>query len=340
MATIARESAGIRIEVRPQRLRAKRVLRISGYTFDAFDVITAVLHQDGLRGRGEAAGVYYHHETPEVMLAQIESVRAALSEGIDRMQLLELLPPGGARNALDCALWELEAQRTGRHVRELAGVGKPKPLRCTYTIGANDPAAMAAQARAWPDAVAIKLKLTGVEEDAARVRAVRAARPDVWLMVDANQGFTPDSFDRLLPVLIEASVQLVEQPFPVGRDADMDGLDSPIRIAADESFQDHHDLERIAYHYDVVNIKLDKCGGLTEALAIAAQARQRGLGLMVGNMWGTSLAMAPAFVLGQLCDVVDLDGPLQLADDPPPRVRYENGCVDCPDKVWGAPPAG
>src|SRR5579883_1292694 len=253
MATIARESAGIRIEVRPQRLRAKRVLRISGYTFDAFDVITAVLHQDGLRGRGEAAGVYYHHETPEVMLAQIESVRAALSEGIDRMQLLELLPPGGARNALDCALWELEAQRTGRHVRELAGVGKPKPLRCTYTIGANDPAAMAAQARAWPDAVAIKLKLTGVEENAGRVRAVRAARPDVWLMVDANQGFSRDSFKEALPAFVAAQVAVVEQPFPVGREDWLDGLDCPIPIAADESVQDYDDLRNVVGRVRIIN---------------------------------------------------------------------------------------
>jgi L-Ala-D/L-Glu epimerase / N-acetyl-D-glutamate racemase len=325
------------LHVERARLAARGPLRISGYEFSVFEAVRATLRQDGLVGRGEAAGVYYHDETPEVMAAQIEAVRAEIEDGAGRERLLRLLAPGGARNALDSALWELEARRAGRRVWELAGVPQPKPLRTTFTIGADSPAAMAAQARGWTDAVAIKLKLTGNGEDGERVRAVRAARPDVWLMVDANQGFTPDLLDRLIPVLVEARVQLIEQPFPIERDADMDGFSVPIRVAADESFQDHHDIEKIAYRFDVVNIKLDKCGGLTEALAIAREARRRGLGLMVGNMWGTSLAMAPAFVLGQLCDVIDLDGPLHLAVDPEPRARYANGCIDCPDEVWGAP---
>jgi L-alanine-DL-glutamate epimerase-like enolase superfamily enzyme len=196
---------------------------------------------------------------------------------------------------------------------------------------------MAADARAYTGAKALKLKLTGQPIDADRVRAVRAAAPAAWIGVDGNQGFTRASLEALLPVLIDTRVQLIEQPFRIGQDSELAGLRSPIQIAADESVQELADLPNLIGLYDVINIKLDKCGGLTEGLTMAREARRLGLAVMVGNMIGTSLAMAPAFVLGQLCDVVDLDGPVFLSEDRTPSVRYSQGMIFAPAALWGHP---
>lgn len=326
----------LNLEVKHEEWAKLKPFRISGYTFTRYDVVVVTLRDGEIAGRGEAAGVYYHKETPASMTAQIETVRGPVESGANRQDLLQLLPAGGARNALDCALWELEAKRSGHPVWELAGIDRPRSLRTVFTVGADDAPIMAKGARDFSTASALKLKLIGEELDAERVRAVRAARPDAWILVDANQGFTRESFESLLPTLVEAEVAWVEQPLPVGHEAELDGLDSPIRLVADESVQDHTDLERFVGRFDGVNIKLDKCGGLTEALAMAEKARQLGLALMVGNMGGTSLAMAPGFVLGQLCEVVDLDGPISLKSDrAPPRAIYEDGLIWCPEAVWG-----
>lgn len=313
--------------------------RITGYTFTSLDVVVVTLRTGGREGRGEAAGVYYFGDTPAGMAAQIEAVRPEIEAGVDRGSLRDLLPKGGARNAVDCALWDLEAKLTGRPVWELAGLQPPRRLVTVYTVGADRPELMADKARRYADALAIKLKLTGEPQDAQRVAAVRAARPDVWLGVDANQGFTRDSLARLMPTLVEAKVALLEQPFPIGEDHLLEGLNSPVPVAADESAQTLEDVLRLAPLVDVVNIKLDKCGGFTEALAMADAARRAGAKLMVGNMFGTALAMAPAFVLGQLCDVVDLDGPMGLVRDRDPPVTYEGGLVWCAPETWGAPAA-
>jgi L-alanine-DL-glutamate epimerase-like enolase superfamily enzyme len=223
---------------------------------------------------------------------------------------------------------------------ELAGLDAlPKPLITTYTLGADTPEKMSAGARAFSAAKALKLKLTGEHEDAERIRAVRAARPDVWLGVDANQGFTPGSLGRLLATLVDTEVKLIEQPFPIGRESELEGLRLPIAVAADESVQGIADLPALVGRFNVVNIKLDKCGGLTEALVMARTARRLGLDVMVGNMGGTSLAMAPAFLVGQLCQVVDLDGPLIFSADRSPGVSYENGELVCGEEVWGRPEA-
>ncbi len=195
---------------------------------------------------------------------------------------------------------------------------------------------MASLATSMKQARALKLKLLGDDGDAERVRAVRAARPDTWIGVDANQGFTPTSFHALLPALMDANVQLVEQPFPIARDADLDGLGSPIPLAADESVQDHRDIERFVGRVNVINIKLDKCGGLTEALAMVSLARSLGFELMVGTMTATSLSTAAGFVLGQVCDLVDLDAPTFLARDHVPPVAYVDGHLHCPDAIWGS----
>jgi len=330
-------AAKIRVQTRVEKWPLAAPFRITGRTFTELDVLVVTLREGDLAGQGEAAGVYYHRETPSSMTTQIEALRAPIEAGLNREVLRRVLPAGGARNALDCALWDLEAKRAGRPVWQLAGLAAPQPLLTTYTLGADEPPKMAHVALAYAGARALKLKLTGEATDAERVRAVRAARPDVWIGVDANQGFTRESLERLLSVLIEARVELIEQPCPIGYDADLDGLNSFIPIAADESVQGLSDVAGLVGRFDVMNIKLDKCGGLTEALAMAEEARRLGLKIMVGNMLGTSLAMAPAFLVGQLCAVVDLDGPLLLASDRSPKVAYENGQVWCPQEVWGAP---
>lgn len=329
--------ARLRLHADIEKWPMKAPFHITGYTFTDMGALTVSLHEDGMVGRGEALGVYYHHETPASMLAQIEALREPIEAGATRQQLLQLLPAGGARNAVDCALWDLEAKRSGRPVWMLVGQDAPRPLLTTFTVGADDPAIMADGARSYRDARALKLKLTNDDLNAERVRAVRAACPEAWIMVDANQGFTRESFARLLPALVDARISVVEQPFPVGSDAWLDGLDSPILLAADESVQDRSDLEKLVGRVGMINIKLDKCGGLTEALAMAARARELGFDLMVGNMSGSSLAMAPGFVLGQSCTVVDLDGPAFLKRDRASAVSYEDGRIWCADAVWGGP---
>jgi L-Ala-D/L-Glu epimerase len=323
------------IEKRP----LTQAFHITGYTFTESEVLVVTLQDDSLTGRGEGLGVYYRHDTPSSMLQQIEALRGQMEAGTTREGLLQLLPPGGARNALDCALWDLEAKRSGQPVWQLAGMPAPQSLLTTFTLSADEPEVMAENARQLSDARALKLKLTNDHRNAERVRAVRAARPGAWMMVDANQGFTRESLVADLPAFVEAGVAVVEQPFPIGREAWLDRLNAPIPIAADESVQDHTDLENLVGRVQVINIKLDKCGGLTEALTMARQARDLGFKLMVGNMGGTSWSMAPAFVLGSLCSVVDLDGPIYMQGDRTPSVSYQDGRVWCPDNVWGGPVA-
>jgi L-alanine-DL-glutamate epimerase-like enolase superfamily enzyme len=327
----------LKLGIAVEKLRLSAPFRISGFVFEEQEVVVVTLDDGSHRGRGEASGVYYLGDTSQSMVAAIETVREAIEAGIDRAELQSLLPPGGARNAVDCALWELDAQRRRLPVWKVAELPAVKPLVTTFTLGADDPAAMAAGARKYAQARCLKLKLTGdLDLDIARVRAVRAARPGVWMGVDANQGYGIDALDSLVSALIPADVSLLEQPLKRGREADLDGFKSRIPIAADESALNFTDLPGLVGRFDVVNIKLDKCGGLTEGLAMAYEARRLGLKVMVGNMVGTSLAMAPAFVVGQLCDVVDLDGPIFLAQDRTPSMTYVDGAAWSGDDVWGA----
>lgn len=331
--------SSLQLEAHNEQLALKAPFRISGYTFTTSPVTLVSLSDSEHEGRGEAAGVYYLGDQPDGMLAALEAKREQIEQGITRDQLRFLLPAGGARNALDCALWELESKRMGKPVWQLAGIEAPRPLLTTFTVSASDPSAMAAAARGYRQARAIKLKLTGEPDlDIARVRAVGAARPDVWLGVDANQGYTAATLEKLLPVLKETEVSLLEQPCARGQESELNAIDRIIPIAADESVQGLKEVEALAGRFDVVNIKLDKCGGLTEGLLIAERARALGMRVMVGNMIGTSLAMAPAFVLGQQCDVVDLDGPIFLTQDREPGVTYSDGHVSCDAAVWGFAP--
>jgi L-alanine-DL-glutamate epimerase-like enolase superfamily enzyme len=334
MATATQATLKLRLTV--ERFPYRKPFRISGHIFTETAVLLAELSDGEHVGRGEGAGAYYLGDDATHMLAQAESARAAVEAGATREELQTLLPPGGARNALDCAFWDLEARRTGTPVWQLAGIEPPKPLLSTLTIGADTPATMAAAAEAIDPEAPIKLKLTGdLDDDMARVQAVRSARPHAWIGVDANQGYDIATLGKLLPVLTACRIALLEQPLARGREAELDGMKRPLPFAADESALSLEDTASLVGRFDVVNIKLDKCGGLTEGLAIARQARLFGLKVMVGNMMGTSLSMAPAYLVGQLCDIVDLDGPTFLAQDRAPGVFYREGRIYCPQGVWG-----
>jgi L-alanine-DL-glutamate epimerase-like enolase superfamily enzyme len=329
------------VEFKAEHWPLRSPFRIAGRTFTQTGVVHVVITQGDRKGHGEGAGVYYHGETPETMLEQLRRVGAQLvAEDLDRRTLQRILPAGGARNAVDCALWDLEAQSTGVSAREVAGLRELLPLVSTFTLSADDPEAVARAALDFPEARALKLKLAGDGLDIERIRAARGARPNVWLSVDANQAFDLQGLMRLVPVLVDSGVRLIEQPLPAGRDSALRDLDLPIPLAADESAQCAADIPSLVGIYDMVNIKLDKCGGLTEALDMARLARRFGLDLMVGNMCGTSLAMAPACVLGQLCDVVDLDGPMLLAADREPSLMCRNGTIGGSEQVWGAQRTG
>ncbi|WP_029013413.1 dipeptide epimerase [Niveispirillum irakense] len=323
--------------VATERLRLAQPFHISGYVFEHSDVVVVTLSDGTYQGRGEGGGVYFLGDDVAHMTSQLASARSAIEASPTREELRQILPPGGARNAVDGALWELEAARSDRPVWQLAGLSaEPTPLRTTYTLGADTPEAMAQGAVNYADARAIKIKLTGdLPLDMARVEAIHAARPDAWLSVDGNQGFTIDQLDPLVTTLRAAGVALLEQPLARTRDADLEGYKCPIPVAGDESIVSLADVAGAVGRFNVINIKLDKCGGLTEGLLMAAEARRLGLGVMVGNMVGSSLAMAPAFVLGQFCDIVDLDSPIFLAQDRTPGAVYRDGDIHVGSDVWG-----
>jgi L-alanine-DL-glutamate epimerase-like enolase superfamily enzyme len=328
-----RDPRSLRIELERWQLRTP--LRTSSLTLSEIEIVLVRLQHHDYEGRGEAVGVTYRQENAASISRQIESIRTSIEEGMSRQMLLDVLPAGGARNAVDCALWELEARLGGARVWQLAGIEAPVPLVTTFTIGVDEPQRMAVAALNHANARALKVKLAGDERDAERVQAVRDSRPDVWLAVDANGALIPASLEKLLPVLVDASVQLIEQPFGIGKEMHLDGFESPIPVAADESVGDLSDLPTLVGRFQAISIKLDKCGGLTAALALARRARDLGLDVFVGNMCGTSLAMAPAYLVGQLCKIVDLDGPVFLRDDRTPSVSYADGLVSCPRDLWG-----
>jgi L-Ala-D/L-Glu epimerase len=274
-------------------------------------------------------------ETVEGVAAAVAAMTPAIAQGLDRARLQSAMPAGAARNAIDCAFWDLEAKRAGRRVYELAALAAPKPLTTAYTISLAAPDEMAQAAAKAGDRALLKVKL-GSADDPARIAAVRAAAPKAELIVDANEGWAPDHLARNLAACAEVGVTLVEQPLPAGRDDALVGLSRTIPVCADESVHATASLAALVGKYDAVNIKLDKTGGLTEALAMAAEAERLGLSLMAGCMVATSLAMAPATLVAQRARVVDLDGPLLLARDRPDGLRYEASLVYPPTPaLWG-----
>ena len=294
-------------------------------------VVVATLSDDLIVGRGECVPYARYGETVESVAAQIE----AAGPMPNREQLLRALPPGAARNALDCALWDLEAKRAGRTVADLAGIPALKPIETAFTLSLGSPEAMAAAAREVPHLKLLKLKLGG-DGDGDRMRAVRLARPDARIVADANEAWTPAMVVPLLQAAAGAGLELIEQPLPAGADAMLAAIVHPVAICADESAHTAGDIAKLAGAYDAVNIKLDKAGGLTEALAMARAARAQGLKIMAGCMVSTSLSMAPAFLVAQNADWVDLDGPLLLARDRPSGLLIRDGLIEPPSgELWG-----
>jgi L-alanine-DL-glutamate epimerase-like enolase superfamily enzyme len=298
-------------------------------------VVVVELRDGDHRGRGEAVPYARYGETVEGVLDEIEAFRDAVECDLDREALQGLLPPGAARNALDCALWDLECKRSGGRAWTLAGITRLDPVKTCYTLSLGAPEAMADAARAAAGRPMLKLKIGGVD-DLGCVIAVRAAAPRTRLVVDANEALSFDDLRRLAPDFAHLGVQMIEQPLKAGEDEALEGYDSPVPLCADESLHTRHELADCARRYSAINIKLDKSGGLTEALDLKREAQALGLDIMAGCMVATSLAMAPALLIAQGARVVDLDGPLLLARDRTPGLTFIGSMIEPPSaELWG-----
>ncbi len=302
------------------------------------DVVVAEVCDGGATGRGEATAIYYHGETAESVAAAITAQADAIAAGASRAELLGLMPAGAARNALDAALWDLDAKQSGIRVWQMLQLPQPRPMLTAYTISLGDPATMAAAAYVAKGRELLKIKLGGEggpDADIERATAVRRAAPDARLTIDANEAWGGTDIARTAAALARLDVELIEQPVPAGQDALLDHVRSPIPLAADESCHDRATLDAIVGRYAFINIKLDKAGGLTEAHALAHAARVRGLGIMTGCMLSTSLGIAPAFHVAMQGLYADLDGPL-LIEDRPQGLRFEGSDVWPPEPgLWG-----
>ncbi|HLY44459.1 MAG TPA: N-acetyl-D-Glu racemase DgcA [Stellaceae bacterium] len=326
----------------PQRLTVTRrawalaqPFAISRGSKTTAEVVIAEVYDGEFRGRGECVPYPRYGESVDSVVAALEAMKGPVFSGLDRNELQPAMPPGAARNALDCAFWHLDAQRDDRRVADMAGVGELRPLLTAYTLSLDTPERMAEAATAQRARPLLKLKLAG-DGDLARVRAVRRAAPAARLIVDANEGWDERHLRELMPAFAELGVELIEQPLPAGADDALAQMPHPIPVCADESCHTRADLDRLAGKYDAINIKLDKTGGLTEALALAEAAAARGFKIMVGCMIGSSLAMAPAMLVAQRAQFVDLDAPLLLAADRANGLRYDGSTVFPPDPIlWG-----
>lgn len=294
-------------------------------------VVVAAVSEGGFSGRGECVPYARYGESVDNVIAAIES--ADPSAGLADLQAQ--LPPGAARNALDCALWDLRAKREGKRVWQLLDLAPPQPQLCAYTLSLGSPEEMESAARKHADAPLLKIKLGG-QRDAERTAAVRRGAPNARIIADANEGWTPEQYANLVPQLQELGVVMIEQPLPADNDLALAQMPRPIPICADESCHDRTSLEQLPERYDMINIKLDKTGGLTEALALRDAAQQAGLDIMVGCMVGTSLAMAPALLVAQGAAIVDLDGPLLLSQDRTNKIHYSEGfAYPSTRECWG-----
>ena len=319
------------LRVTQDRFRLAETFTISRGSRDAADVLTVRIDREACSGRGECVPYARYGETMECVAAEVK----ALPEVLDRVQLAEVLPAGAARNAVDCALWDWEAKRAGKRVWELAELTAPGPEITAYTLSLDTPEKMQEAAARHAHRPLLKIKLGG-EGDMARLEAVRAGAPKTRIIVDANEGWSAELYSELAPHLVRLGVALVEQPLPAGEDDMLAEIARPLPVCADESCHDRASLPGLKGKYDVVNIKLDKTGGLTEALALRAAAEAEGYGIMVGCMVGTSLAMAPAVLVAQGAAVVDLDGPLLLAEDRAHALKYDADGVHPPEpELWG-----
>jgi L-alanine-DL-glutamate epimerase-like enolase superfamily enzyme len=325
----------MKLNVTVEDWKLRQPFRIARGEWLSSPTLLVELEADGYVGRGEAQGVFYLGETAESLYAQVDQLAGEIEKGLERDRLQHLLPAGGARNALDCALWDLECKRRGTRIWTLTGI-EPGPVTTVFTIGLErEPEAMAAKAAAVPEAPILKIKL-GEDRPLERLRAIRRVRPDAQLVVDANQAWSLELLQDIAPACAELGLEMIEQPLPRGADEALEGYDCPVLLAADESCLDTTELAAAATRYGMINIKLDKTGGLTEALRLARSAHELGLRLMVGNMVGTSLGMAPAFVVAQCCHFVDIDGPLLLKYDRAFGLSYRSGVVrELSSNLWG-----
>ena len=323
------------LSAHPARFALSRPFRIARGVRTAAEVVTVAVAESGIEGRGEGVPYPRYGESVESVLAQIETARGAVEGGAGREELLSLIAPGAARNAVDCALWDLEAKLASSSVAALIGAPEPKGIVTALTVGIDTPEAMGLAARAIANAPLIKVKVDAVDP-AAAVRAVRGGAPQAALIVDPNESWDEALLRAAMPVLMECRVDVLEQPVPAGADGWLESFDSPVPICADESIHTLAELDSVAARYAAVNVKLDKAGGLTAGLELARAARARGLKLMSGCMVCSSLGIAPALHLAHLADWADLDGPLWLADDRPGGVTARDGWLTAPAKgFWG-----
>jgi L-alanine-DL-glutamate epimerase-like enolase superfamily enzyme len=324
----------MQLTLTPRRWEMVAPFVTAGETVNHIDVLHVRLAREGTVGRAETMGVDYFGETVESLQAELSALDPAAISRLDRETLQTLLPPGGSRNGLDCALWDLEAKQNAGGISALTGI-RLAPLNTLFTLSLDDPDAMARRAYEVPQLTRLKLKLNA-EAPLDCLQAVREARPDAQLVIDANGSWTPQLVTAAGDALARFGVALLEQPLPPDQDSALEHLRYPVPLCADESCQSSTDLEAVADRYDAINIKLDKCGGLTDALAIRAWCQQNKKLIMVGNMLGSSLAMAPALVVAQGADFVDLDGPLWQRSDVEPLLTIDAGLIQPPEAaLWG-----
>ena len=298
-------------------------------------VVTVTVEADGVVGWAECYPYARYDETVDSVMEQIQAVGPALAGGMDRIGIQDAMPAGAARNGVDCALWDFEAKRTGKRVWELAGLAEPHPEITAYTLSLEAPDVMRGKAAENAHRPVLKIKLGGAG-DIERLQAVRAGAPDAKIVVDANEGWDAETYARIAPVVLDLGVAMVEQPLPAGNDDALKGMDRPLPVCADEACHDRASLPSLAGKYDMINIKLDKTGGLTEALALKADAEAMGMKIMIGCMIGSSLGMAPAVLAAQGAEVTDLDGPLLLAADRENPLTYDAAGVHPPAaNLWG-----
>ena len=322
------------IKVEPKNWLLRKPFKISRDVATHAETLLCHISDGTHTGSGEAAGVTYKGETVDSIKMQIEAAVPQIADGIGRDELQQLMPPGGARNAVDCALWDLEAKQSGRTVWQMLD-WQPHAVTTVYTIGMDTPANMQKDAAAHVDFPILKVKV-GIGDPIEQISAIRQGSPDAAIVIDANQAWTVEDLDKYAEGLKALNVEMVEQPLAHDSDEILGGYESLIPLCADESCDSRADLERLAGLYDIINIKLDKTGGLTEAVALALQAESMGFDLMVGNMLGSSRAMAPAFVIAQHCKYVDIDGPLLLKYDRSMGLEYNRGVVKGFDpRLWG-----
>jgi L-alanine-DL-glutamate epimerase-like enolase superfamily enzyme len=321
--------------VRRESWPLRDVFAISRGARTAAEVVVVEVRDGPHVGRGECVPYPRYGESVDGVMAQISALDDAVAKGLDRRVLADRLPPGAARNAIDCAIWDLEAKRAGVPAWKLAGVSAPRPVVTAFTISLGTPDTMGAKAAEARHHPLLKIKLGG-GDDLARVAAVREHAPNSRLIVDANEAWSATELPEFLPAMARLGVELVEQPLPAGQDAAVAEISHDVPLCADESCHTSDDVPGLVGRYDLVNIKLDKAGGLTEALRLAETARRHGLGIMVGTMLGTSLLMAPAMLIAPAARYVDLDGPLWMANDRPHGLAWRDGLLHPPDPaLWG-----